>query len=175
MKRCIGLAVLGVGLAMIVPLGCRTMPRARGYTVTVNMSDSMADSAGMLPSVEVHIIALDSVKGRLLQSLSMGDYWNPNRKKDPYIKHVMHFGANHPKVQVLQHDDGVWRRWAATGAEHLFVLADLHGVFEDKEDVKDPRRLILPLDPARWKAREIQLVIEPNGVFCVTSRLPRAQ
>jgi len=128
-----------------------------------------------MPSIEVHLLALDNVKGRALQGISMSDYWNPNRTRDTHTKRVMRFGEGKPAAQMLSRNDPVWKRWGATGATYLFVLADLQGLYEDKEDVKDPRRLILPLSRDRWNHKTIQVTIEKSGVFCNTPRIPKAE
>lgn len=165
----------GVGLALgwllLAGTGCAT-PRMGRYDVRVTVSDSMADSARILPSVEVHLLALDPDAGRQLQTYSMTDYWNPNRKKDEFVKRVLHFGQGKENPQTLSYKDPIWDRWDANGAEYLFVLADLPGLFQDKEDVKDPRRVILPLHPERWNQRLIRISIEKGGVYLQTPPLP---
>ena len=160
-----------LGWLTIVAGGCAT-PRAGCYDVKITMAESMADSSRILPSVEVHVLGLDPVSGRQLQAFSMSDYWNPSRKKDDFVKRVLHFGQGKENPQVLSRRDSIWDRWLGAGAEHLFVIADLQGLYEDKEDVKDPRRLILPLDPKRWQNSTLQIVIEKGGVYCVTPRVP---
>ena len=164
----VGLAAAGTGCIRL-----RSQPWR--YTVRVTISQAMADSVGNLPSVEVHVLALDTVRGMSFQRAKMGEYWNPNRKADDYYKYVMRFGGDSPTTQALAIDDPIWGQWLNGGATHLFVLADLTGVFADEDDVQDPRRLILPLDPARWGRKEIQVMLEPDGVFCLTPRRPRAQ
>jgi len=141
------------------------------YDVKITLSQSMTDSTGMLPSVEVHILALDVVRGKALQSLSMSDYWNPNRPKDDYVKHTMHFGEGHPHSRILRRSDPIWTEWDRAGATWLFVLADLPGVYDDKDHVQDPRRMILPLDPREWRGyRGIDIMIEPGGIYNLTPR-----
>lgn len=157
--------------AMILAGGCAS-PRAISYDIKISLAESLADSTRILPSVEVHLLALDPVAGHRFQTFPMSDYWNPNRKKDDFVKRIMHFGQNKENPQTLSRRDSIWDRWLDSGAEHLFVLADLPGLYDDKEDVKDPRRLILPLDPKRWQHSAIQVVIEKGGVYCITPRVP---
>ena len=171
MKRAVvTIALVACTLALAV-VGCRT-PRARmgRYDVKITLSQSMTDSTGMLPSVEVHILALGVVRGQGLESQSMTDYWNPNRPKDDYVKHTMHFGEGHPHSRILRRTDPIWSEWDRAGASWLFVLADLPGVYEDKKDVKDPRRMILPLDPRNWRYKGIDIMIEPGGIYNLTPR-----
>ena len=163
-----------VAVVVLCCAGCSSTQISMGrYDVNVTMSESMADASGMLPSVELHLVALDRVGGRMLQGFSMGDYWNPNRMRDDYVRHVMRFGQGRPKTQMLSRKDPIWSRWDAAAAEYLFVLGDIQGIFEDLEDVKDPRRVILPLHPSRWQTRELQVMIEPGGVFLLTPMLSR--
>jgi len=141
------------------------------YDVNITLSQSMTDSTGMLPSVEVHILALDAVRGKILQGLSMSDYWNPNRPKDNYVKHTMHFGEGHPHSRILRRSDVIWDEWDRAGASWLFILADLPGIYEDKEHFQDPRRMILPLDPREWRGlKGIDIMIEPGGIYNLTPR-----
>lgn len=152
--------------------GCRTFPRSAGYDLTISVSDSLTDVSGSPATVEVHVVALDYVKAKVLQNASMSDYWDPNRRRPNYVMRVMRFGAGQPTTQTLSWNDPIWAEWQRAGAAHLFVLADLPNVFKDLPDIKDPRRLILPLDRARWQHRAIQITVESDGVFCLTPRLP---
>ena len=166
-----GVAIV-VGLAT-VGTGCtRLRPPPWRYTVRVTISQGMADSVGNLPSVEVHLIALDTVDGMSFQGVKMSGYWDPNRRPGEYHKYVMRFGGDSPTTQTLSIDHSIWRQWLNDGATHLFVLADLPGSFKDLDDVKDARRLIEPLDPSRWSHRRLQIMLEPDGVFCLTPRRP---
>lgn len=168
-------SMLGVGMvlaAMCGAGGCRTLPRSAGYDLTISVSDSLTDVSGSPATVEVHVIALDFVKAKVLQDASMSDYWDPNRRRRDFTMRVMRFGAGQPTTQTLAWSDPIWADWQRAGASYLFVLADLPNVFKDLPDIKDPRRLILPLDRARWQHRAIQIAVEADGVFCLTPRLP---
>lgn len=171
MKRAIVTVTLMASVLALVVAGCRTTRARMGrYDVKITLSESMTDSTGMLPSVEVHILALDTVRGKALQGLSMSDYWNPNRVKDDYVKHTMQFGEGNPHSRILRRTDPIWSEWDRAGATWLFVLADLPGIYDDKEHVQDVRRMILPLDPSHWRYTGIDVMIEPGGIYCLTPR-----
>lgn len=161
--------------ALAAAAGCRSpAPRMGRFDVHLTMADSMADSSGLFPSVELHLLALNSVKGRALQAQSMSDYWNPNRRADDFVKHKMYFGEGQPRSQTLLRTDPIWDRWERAGAWYLFVMADLPGIYKDQDDVQDARRLIVPLDPKRWRHRTIDIMIENSSLYCLTPRVPKA-
>ncbi len=164
-----------VSMLSVLCCGCGlTKPRMGRYTYQLTMNERLADSMGDMPSVEVHLIATDIADGLVLQEISMTDYWNPNRPHfEDYTKRVLFFGQGYFNTQYLSRKDPIWKSWRAINASHFFVICDLPGVYKDKKDIKDPRRLILPLDAARWKHRLIKIVIDKDGVFCLTDRQPK--
>ena len=168
-NRLRSLNVACAGLALLAAAGCATKGMSR-YNIHVSMDEGLADSAGTLPSVEVHLVGTDRVRGRRLQNMSMTEYWSPARRRDTDGIKVMQFGTGRPSAQALSRNDPYWNRWHAEGASYLFVLADLPGVIEDADDVKDPRRMILPIDRTVWPGVDIRIMIESGGLFCLTPR-----
>jgi hypothetical protein len=81
----------------------------------------------------------------------------------------MPFGPGNTAAKTLSKKDKMWDAWKARGAMHLFVLADVPGAQGDKPGSEDGRRLILPLDTARWsKTSTIQILVQRTRVSCTT-------
>jgi hypothetical protein len=163
---CATVAALFLGCAHRPTRTCQPVP----FDVRVSVSDSLAGPSGKIPSIEVHLLALKPSDAMYLQDVSMSQYWDPNRSLG-YVTYKMYF-ADDKRHQTLDRSDSIWRRWLAGGAEHLFIMADLPGSFEDKQNVEDPRRAILPLDSCRWTERDIQVIISESGIHVVTPFLP---
>src|SRR5262249_31109192 len=106
---------------------------------------------------------------------SVSDYWKPGDSlRNDAPKAVLAFGQGRPTTQVLSSTDPIWKKWIATGAMHLVVLADLPGISSDRTGNADPRRLILPLDAAQWnkKTDQLEIVVQESGVRLLTAKKP---
>jgi hypothetical protein len=157
---------MGVGLLCAVSSGC--ISRLASYDVVVHVDESMGDEQGNLPSIEVHMLGLNQSEANMMERRSMTEYWNPNRRQDSWDRAVMQFGARKEPRQVLGHEDPIWARWSRGGAESLVVLADLPGLFQDRDSVEDPRRQSIALKRTRlWvkPRRTIDIRIDRNGVY----------
>lgn len=128
----VGVLLCGVAAAGVIGCAhkslrtCQPVP----FNIRVSVADSLAGAGGKLPSIEVHLLALKPSDAMYLQDVSMSQYWDPNRSLG-YVSYKMLF-SDDKRHQSLGREDPIWRRWLASGAEHLFIMADLPGNFEDK-------------------------------------------
>ncbi|MFB3891074.1 MAG: hypothetical protein ACE15C_03515 [Phycisphaerae bacterium] len=168
--------ILMMTLLAVLPAlcGCGVGP----FDVTVTFDPSFRDSAGQVPSVEVHIFAANDTEKEVWNTMSMTNYWKPGSKERESAKdsvYVMKFGQGLPAEQVLKEEDPQWDRWLAKGPRTLFVMAYLPGVLDDRPGSADPRRLVLPMEKLKWKDyiwgrkyQQIKVLVKPGGLVCLT-------
>jgi hypothetical protein len=132
--------------------GCSAGP----FNVEVLLDErdtGLQDKIGAVQSIEVNLVGVSDTDFTRWEQMSMNNYWEPdNRMRTSAIKYVMRFGDGHPKKQKLSLNDPIWKEWInKRQANHLFVLAYLPWLQEDKPGDADPRRKILPLERGRWE------------------------
>ena len=159
--------VFGLVLLGLLTGGCSRV-------VTVVASDSICKK-----SVEVHLVGVNEMDKSRWESESMTDYWTPGnilRKtaQEDGDMFVFQFGRG-PCTFTLGKKDPIRRRWKNNKARYLIVLADLPGVFTDKEGNDDVRRLILPdIKSKRWglRVKQINIEINENRIKAITVPKP---
>jgi len=177
MQGAIGwLARAGCVAGLAFTTGCAS--HIAPHTVTVSMAETMADAAGVYPSVEVHLVALDPLDSRVFERMAVSDYFNPNRRMTRLDKHLMAFGGQKADTLILQRNDPIWRRWDISGAADLFTLADLPGVQPAGNQLRDPRREVVPLHRSRWwfpRKQNLKFMLDRNGIYYVGPKKYRRQ
>lgn len=149
---------------------CASAPKPRAFTVQVDLDPALSGS-----SLQVDLIGANPVSDLpKFESYSVSEYWKPG---DPLrrdaSKVTLAFGQGRAMTQSLDSKNAAWQRWLQTGAQHLVVLVDLPGVPADKAGNADPRRLILPLDGARWgKTDTLHILIQESGARLLTAQKP---
>lgn len=128
-------------------------------------------------SVEVHLVGINKSEKERWETVSMTDYWKPEsewRKGAKDYTHVIQFGQE-PCKRTLGNKDSdhkdIRNKWKRRKAGYLFVLADLPGIFGDRDGNADARRLRLPaVGSKRWKLGQSQINIEigRNGITCLS-------
>ncbi len=173
--------VLTVGVVSVAWLGggCGEGP----FDVEVSLAEGdpkLKDEDGTVRSIEVNLVAVNDTEKPVWEQVSMSEYWEPgNAIRDSAAKHVMTFGQGFPKTQVLKKKNAIWRTWLRERqAKHLFILADLPWIQQDKPGDADPRRLILPLEVGKWEwylwgADTIKIQVSAGGLTSL--RQPKKQ
>ena len=157
---------VAVGGLCALTSGC--ISRLAKYDVAVRVDEAMADEKGNLPSIEVHLLGLTQPEAQAMERRSMTVYWDPNRRQDSWDRAVMFFGGQKEPRQYLGVRDPIWARWSRGGAERLVVLADLPGVFQDRDSAEDPRRLTIPIERTRLWFRprhHLEVRIDRTGLI----------
>jgi len=150
--------LLGLLLACLLTSGC-----ARTVTVIV-------DPDACRQAVKVHLVGINETDMDRFDwnDLGISDYWNPDSKLRkmadtytfpiPYEQPLCRF--------TLAKHDPIFKIWKERKIKHLFVIADLPGVFTDPE-----RRLQL-LSPTskKWgsSVKDIQIAIHKDSVEQLT-------
>lgn len=154
--------------------GCQNKQKATGpigYTIEI----ATDETRGQTP-VEVHLVALDFQRSKELTEYKMGDYWrNVRSGKLPFPAKVLKFSGEAGQKKIIDANDPIWVKWMNSQRSylktmHLYVLADLtERRFKDEDGTLDRRRMIVPLDPARWGGnRNIRIKLLKDDVICLT-------
>jgi hypothetical protein len=150
---------------------CTSAPRPRAYGIQVDLDPALAGS-----SLQVDLIGANPVSDLpKYETYSVSDYWKPgDALRRDALKVTLAFGQGRPISQTLNVTDPAWQRWLQTGAQYLVVLVDLPGIAADRAGNADPRRLILPLDAARWsKTDTLHILVQESGARLLTPQKPQ--
>ena len=162
--------VSGLLLLGLLTGGCSTIRGSRPVNVTA--SDPICKK-----SVEVHLVGVNEIDKPKWETESMTDYWTPGntlRKTAKDNTYVIQFGRG-PCTVTLDKKDPILRRWKSRKVKYLFVLADLPGVFTDKDGNADARRLQLPATNSKrwgWREKQIDIEINEDGIGALTVPKP---
>lgn len=134
--------VVGVSL-----LGCKTVKnvvcKERAYKLKVVADANFVATT----TVQVDLVAANAADLPRWQNLAVDSYRGGG--KDVYS---MSFGQGKPSTQALEADAGLWERWLARNATHVFVIATIPGMLsEGAMGPADARMVELPLDDCRWE------------------------
>lgn len=139
---------LGFGLLVaLLASGCWTP----SYDIDVYLSPLLKDTYKVYPSIEVDIVGADKNDAERLEACDVDDYFdvdNPLRKATPHA--TLHFTETDilPKRLSTWHDS--WYVFEDKDADQLYVLVNLPKVpskNSKKQQGKDGRRIVLPLEP----------------------------
>ncbi len=154
--------------------GCGMFGGGPKYDVMVSLDEAWT-SGGRAPTLEVDLVGANPSQAGQLRSASVSQYFSAG---DPFRaaqdKATLTFTSQDPSPKTLSKSDPIWAKWNAAGATDLFVLVNLPGIPDQPGDA-DPRRLILPLDPARWTGRELDIAIRRSGPVVLTPQKPVGQ
>ena len=152
----------------------------RAFDLNVSLHNSLKDVRGVLPAVEVDVVAVNNSDLPAWEQKSMTEYFAPG---DPLRasadKYVFRLGEDHPS-ETLSKDSTEgkkhWENWKKQGAMSLLVLSSYPSPQQDLPGDQDPRRRTLPLDCARWdKEKELLFVVKSSGLTVVTPPKPPKQ
>lgn len=159
-------------LIAVFATGCSSSPRMGKYTYRVVLDEALRDkNSGIMPSIEVDFVGVNESERSRWDSLSIDDYFSPgNVVRANCNNHTMAFTNENSQPQQLSAGDGIWNTWSGSSAEEMFIMASIP-ISGDAFSV-DPRRLVLPLNQARWTGGVIELEIKPSGVVRLTPMRP---
>ena len=153
---------IGLILTAFLMFGCAG--GVQPYTFNVRVDKVYKDA-----SIEVNVIGVNSLEMPRFADMSVSDYWKPNNE--------IRTSENPPKVKfqfpttdraILSKESSIWHSWFGRDVEHIVFIADLPGVYEDRQGNVDRRRLILPLDSSFWSSlndeQPIVIEITPQGI-----------
>lgn len=170
------MALAGAMALGFVATGCSQTPRMGTYNVTVTSSEQLRDPAsGKMISVEVDIVGVSETERAQWSDKPLSEYFTPGDSLRQYAdKHTMGFTNETPQPRTLSAGDPIWGKWSSSSAHDLFILANLPGMADQPGD-RDGRRLILPLDKARWNDKVIKVEIMPSGLKLRSEMKPLKQ
>ena len=162
------------GLALVFGLSSCSAPT---YNVGVGFDESIALPNGVYPSVEVDVVGVNGHDCLRLDGYPTDQYFQPGDKfRESLSKYSMRFSDGQCGSVTLSKDDPIWDLWNQAGITHVYVIANLPGVWETKFGKMDGRRLNLPVDSASWPdGKDISIVMKPGGLQLLTKMAPQAQ
>jgi hypothetical protein len=152
----------------------------KSFDINVSLHDSLKDARGVLPAVEVDVVAVNSADLPTWEQKSMTDYFSPG---DPLRasadKYVFRLGEDHHSETLSKDSPAgkkLWDDWKKQGAMNLLVLSSFPTPQPDQPGDQDPRRRTLPLDCSRWdKETALQFQVKSSGLTVLTPPKPPKQ
>ena len=164
--------LLAVGLS-----ACKSGPQA--YDIEVSLDRNSFPPGNVAPMyVDLVLVTEPEMKRDGWSGFSIDEYLEENTARGKLRKqffatgkaHRLAFDESNPGPHKFQCDDLLWEKRLGQGATSLVIIADLPGI-TPKPGEEDPRRLVLPLDYARWKCGAIQLQLTDLNVDLITPML----
>lgn len=151
-----------VAVMGLAGVGCGGGPRMGRYNVEVMLGEGVGTGG----NVEVDVVACNEAEvGRWLGQ-DMNTYPSSAMRRDA-AKKTFYLSSAKASDELAAGDD-LWNQWK--GAQTLFVLTDLP--VPDAGGASDPRRLVLPLDQARWSGNRIKVRVDRSGLRLLTEMVP---
>lgn len=130
--------------------------------------------------VRVDVIAATSAEVELFSRYSVSEYF---READPLRRRLQaaekveswQFAPGAESTWTLDLSSAAGQAWQDERAGALIVLADLpqYGPVDDRPGSADPRRLILPFGPSRWRGRsQMRIGLSADGLKALTPHAP---
>jgi len=141
------------------------------YTVRVGLEEAWV-SSGRVPTLEVDLVGASASEVALLNQKDLREYFQAgDPMRTGYPKKTFSFTQSNTEDNVLERSDPVWKAWNEKKAEQMFVLVNLPGIPQTSPGDLDPRRLVLPLDRARWSTNEIEIEVRRSGLEVLTDQV----
>ena len=165
--------ILGLGLVAFLLAGCGGAPKMGRYDYRITLDDALRDTnTGMMPSIEVDLVGVNESEKDRWDEQNIDQYFTPRDVvRANADRHSMAFTNSNSAPKLLKADAPDWGAWIANGATHMFIFASIP--LETTASGIDRRRLVLPLDRARWQSGvTIEILVKPSGVECKTAQKP---
>ncbi|KPK76837.1 MAG: hypothetical protein AMJ79_05255 [Phycisphaerae bacterium SM23_30] len=153
---------------MMILGGCHGMKR---FNVVVTADQSISDR-----TVEIDLVGVNRYDLQRWNSMELSKYWTRgNPERENASKYTIKFGVSEqgeplPSEQILKKNHDIWKEWRDNRVTHLFVLAHLPGLHEDRPGSADNRRVSVPLEKECWGwfAGKIEIKVNYSNVNCIT-------
>ncbi len=148
--------------------------KPKPYNVSVAYDPSTIEFFRIFPSVEVDMIAADETTLKQLEGTEINDYFDPaGVLRSSLRKKTFYFSEEDSGSKTLAKDDKAWDNWIGKRhATHLVLFTSLH---RDSDKGPDMRKLVLPLNSARWEEDDIEVSIVPAGLLLQTPMNPEEE
>jgi hypothetical protein len=164
-------AALFVALLLSVFLsGCQPDRRPQAYNVSVHLSESLRDSSGAYPGVDVFLKGVSPWERQQtwekqpdLEAYTR--YRGPPTQFD--VERSLRLGAGEQTSQLLSSTDSAWQRWLDAGATDLIVISN----FPRQRPAgtgRDRRLLIIPLARDRFPDNNLRVEVTREGLELLT-------
>jgi len=138
---------------------------SKKYNLQFDLSSELINA-----SVEVNVVGLTEINKAQWEQVKVDEYFGGDRQKRS-IKKVFQFTRGSSQ-ELLILDDVFWSEWSRKGVQYIYVVASIPGLISDVNSSMDPRVLILPIDYARWRQRDLSISINSSGLQMNTFMYP---
>ena len=142
------------------------------YTVTVSLSDELANSAE-IGTIEIDLVSGSEAATRQLEDTPVDRYFDPAEGlRGRSDKKTFVFTRSNTEAMVVDRSDPIWDTW--NGALATDVVAMLNVTwFRADGSGNDPRRLMISLGSEEYASRDFEIEISrERGLRDVSERRP---
>lgn len=165
MLHCAGLVVI-----MLLAVGCAG---GKKFDIAVKLDEQLKQD-GQWPTMDVDLLAVSEGEQGILERKSIDDYFAAGDKDRTSYKpqaKTLSFTVTGPQQLTVARADPVWNT-AWKGKDWLVVFAHIPRLTDQSPEGMN-RRLVLPLNPKRWKGARIDITVTPSGLRAAGLKPPK--
>lgn len=144
------------------------------------LSPKLKDKYVVYPSMEIDIVGAPDAEKATLGQLSVEDYFSPGKPfRNNFEHHTIKFSNQDTEKKVLSRKDPIFKSFQKRGVKELYLFVNLPPVQESeqpkddkekKEEVKDLRKIVVPVKKGRLVDANKYFIITPMGIVRMGSR-----
>lgn len=144
------------------------------------LSPKLKDKYVVYPSMEIDIVGASDAEKATLGQLSVEDYFSPGKPfRNNFEHHTIKFSNQDTEKKVLSRKDPIFKSFQKRGVKELYLFVNLPPVQESeqpkddkekKEEVKDLRKIVVPVKKGRLVDANKYFIITPMGIVRMGSR-----
>jgi hypothetical protein len=144
--------------AAVLLIGCAAHQKRE---VVISLDQALSSSSSR-PTILVDVVGLTHSERKQWDEIPLSAYWIPRSPLRASVRDravQVRFGPERSERCVVSIDSEIWTAWRKSGAQWLYVVANLPGGITDHPGADDPRRLAISLTSSEW-AEDAPLLIE---------------
>lgn len=144
------------------------------------LSPKLKDKYVVYPSMEIDIVGASDAEKATLGQLSVEDYFSPGKPfRNNFEHHTIKFSNQDTEKKVLSRKDPIFKSFQKRGVKELYLFVNLPPVQESeqpkddkekKEEVKDLRKIVVPVKKGRLVDANKYFIITPMGIVRMGAR-----
>ena len=150
------------------------------YDMEFYLSPKLKEKYVVYPSMEIDIVGASDAEKATLGQLSVEDYFSPSKPFRNNLEHyTIKFSNQDTEKKVLSRKDPIFKNFQKRGVKELYLFVNLPPVQESgqakddkekKEEVKDLRKIVVPVKKGRLVDSNRYFIITPMGIVRMGSR-----
>lgn len=152
----------------------------RVYDMEFYLSPKLKEKYVMYPSMEIDIVGASDAEKAALGQLSVEDYFSPSKPfRNNFEHYTVKFSNQDTERKILSRKDPIFKSFQKRGVKELYLFVNLPPVQESKEakdsqekkeEVKDLRKIVVPVKKGRLVDSNKYFNITPMGIVRMGSR-----